>query len=145
MAKKKIPELKIEMVNSSANYKFISLLEYRREQYLCIIDNISETEIGAYVLDFAEQSNIFVPDFLTLVTNWFYSNSEKHPLSIELSTLGLTQTFSPIYKTFEALYVSRIIGHAFSYSKMNTSKVRRRRVISPQEHEEIKFKKSNVV
>ena len=132
MAKKRIPELKIEVVNDRANLLFMSLLEYKRETYLCIIDNITPTEIGAYVLDYAEQENIPVTKFLSIVTEWFYARSEKHPLSVELARHGLTEKIAPIYRTFDATYVARIVGQAFTYSGMAKSKVRRRRVVPIQ-------------
>ena len=141
MAKKRIPELKIEVVNDRANLLFMSLLEYKRETYLCIIDNITPTEIGAYVLDYAEQENIPVTKFLSIVTEWFYARSEKHPLSVELARHGLTEKIAPIYRTFDATYVARIVGQAFTYSGMAKSKVRRRRVVPIQEGIAIKFKK----
>lgn len=141
MAKKKIPELKIELVNDQANLLFLSLLEYKRETYLCIIDNITPTEIGAYVLDYAEQEGIPVGQLLSRVIEWFYARSEKHPLSVEISRLGLTEKMAPIYKTFDATYVSRIVGQSFSYDSMLKSKVKRRRVIPIPEGIAIKLKK----
>lgn len=141
MAKKRIPELKIEQINHKANLHFMSLLEYKRENYLCIIDNITPTEIGAYVLDYAEQEDIRIQDFLTVATQWFYSKSDAHPLSVEISRQGLTHNLGPLYRTFDTTYVSRIVGHAFTYDAMNKSKVRRRRVIPIPEGIAIKLKK----
>ena len=141
MAKKRTPELKVEFINDGKAHHFISLLEYKRENYLCIIDFISPTEIGAYVLDYAEQEEIPVADFLRLVTQWFYGKSDSHPLSIELARHGLTSAFAPIYRTFDATYVSRIVGQSFSYEGMQTSKVKRRRVIPVPEGIEIRFRK----
>jgi len=141
MPKKRIPELKIEHVNDRANNIFLSLLEYKRETYLCVIDNVSPSEIGAYVLDYAEQERVPVAEFLSVITHWFYSKSEAHPLSIELARLGLTERMAPIYRTFDAAYVSRIIGHAFSFESDKKSKVRRRRVIPIQEGIAIKLKR----
>lgn len=144
MAKKKIPELKVELINERGNLLYLALLEYKRENYLCIIDNVSQSEIGAYVLDYAEQENIPVQEFLSLVTHWFYSKSDNHPLSVEIASQGLTQLIAPIHRTFDTTYVSRIVGHAFVYETMNKSKVRRRRVVPIPEGVAIKFKKSVV-
>ena len=140
MAKKRIPALKIEQVNEIANLHFMCLLEYKRENYLCIIDNITPTEIGAYVLDYAEQEDVPVAGFLSVATQWFYGKSESHPLSVELARQGLTEKLAPIFKTFDTTYVARIVGHAFSYEGMNKSKVRRRRVVAIPEGVEIRFK-----
>lgn len=145
MAKKRIPELKIELVNDRGNLLYMSLLEYKRENYLCIIDNITPTEIGAYVLDYAEQEEVPVQEFLSVVTHWFYSKSDNHPLSVEVARQGLTERLAPIYRTFDTTYVARIVGHAFTYDGMNKSKVRRRRVVPIPEGVEIKFKKNTTV
>lgn len=145
MTKKYIPELKIELVNDRANLIYLSLLEYKRDTYLCVIDNISPTEIGAYVLDYAEQENINVSNFLSIVTRWFYSKSDRHALSVEIAKHGLTETLAPIYRTFDATYVARIIGNAFSYTDVQKTKIRRRRVAIVPEGVTIRFKKSNPV
>lgn len=141
MSKKQIPELKIEMVNDNSNLIYLSLLEYKRETYLCIIDQTSENEIGAYVLDFAEQENINVSNFLSIVTRWFYSKSDKHPLSVEIAKHGLTDILAPIYRTFDEPYVSRIVGNAFFHNQPRKSKIRRRRVVSIPECVTIRLKK----
>lgn len=140
MTKKRIPELKIEQISGTGSLLYLSLLEYKREQYLCVIDNITPTEIGAFVLDYADQENIPVKEFLSVVTHWFYSKSEKCPLSVEIARQGLTEGLAPIYKTFDATYVSRIVGNAFTYSAMNKSKVRRRRVVPLPEGIAIRLK-----
>lgn len=143
MTKKRIPELKIEQINERSNLHFMSLLEYKREIYLCIIDQITPTEIGAYVLDFAEQENVPVQEFLSVVTKWFYSKSDDHPLSVEVAKQGLTERCAPLYRTFDTTYVARIVGHAFNYDGMNKSKVRRRRVVPIPEGVAIRLKKNS--
>ena len=142
MAKKKIPELKIEQINERANLHFLSLLEYKREIYLCVIDQVTPTEIGAYVLDFAEQENVPVQEFLSVVTQWFYSKSDDHPLSVEVAKQGLTERCAPLYRTFDTTYVARIVGQAFNYDGMNKSKVRRRRVVPIPEGVAIRLKRN---
>ena len=141
MAKKRIPELKIEVVNGRGNYLYLSLVEYKRETYLCVIDNIKAAEIGAYVLDYADQSGVEVSKFLEAVTRWFYAMSDNHPLSVELARHGLTKWAAGMYRTFDTTYVSRIVGQGFAYDAMEKSKVRRRRVIALPAGIEVKLKK----
>lgn len=142
MAKKKVPELKLELINDRGNLIYLSLVEYKRECYLCVIDNITDEGISAFVLDYAEQENVKIPAFLSLVTEWFYKSSDKYPLSVEVAKRNLTEQIAPIYKTFDSTYVSRIIGHAFSYTGLQQNKVKRRRVIPIPEGIPIKLKKS---
>lgn len=141
LGKKKQPELKVEHVSSLANLHVLSLLEYKRDTFLCVLDNITSSEIGAYVLDYAEQEHVPVAQFLSVVWRWFYGTSERHPLSVEIAKHGLTETVAPIYRTFDTTYVSRIVGHSFSYEGMQKTKVRRRRVVPIPEGVAIKLKK----
>jgi hypothetical protein len=141
LAKKKIPHLKIELINDRGNLLYLALIEYKREEYLCVIDNVAPSAIGAYVLDYAEQEGVPVADFLALVTRWFYGNSERHPLSVEIARGGLTEKLAPIYRTFDTTYVSRIVGNAFFYDAMNKTRVRRRRVNPIPEGVAIRLKK----
>lgn len=141
MAKKKIPELKVELTSTTGNLVYLALLEYKRETYLVVVDNVTPTEIGAYVLDYAEQENIPLSEFLSVVTRWFYKASDTHPLSVELARQGLTSVLAPIYRTFDTTYVSRIVGNAFSFAGMQKNKVKRRRVIPLPEGIPIRLKK----
>jgi hypothetical protein len=141
LAKKKQPELKIEQLNEKSNLHFLALLEYKREEYLVVIDNITNSEVGAYVLDYAEQEKIPVQQFLSVVTKWFYEKSDLVPLSIEIAKQGLTERCAAIYRTFDTTYVSRIIGQAFTFKSLEKSKVKRRRVIPVPAGIEIHFKK----
>ena len=141
MAKKRIPALKVELINERGNLLYLSLLEYKRENYLCVIDNITPTEIGAFVLDYAEQENIPLQEFLSIVTKWFYGRSEQRPLSVEIAQHGLTSQLAPLYRTFDTTYVTRIVGNAFSYEGMQKAKVRRRRVVPIPEGVEVRLKR----
>lgn len=131
----------VEPVDDRINLLFLSLLEYRRETYLCIIDNITPSEVRAYVLDYAEQEKIPIVDFLSIVTRWFYSNSENYPLSVELAKYGLTDVMAPIFRSFATSYVSRIVGKEFKYDQQEKNKVKRRRVVPVSEGMEIRFKR----
>lgn len=143
MAKKAVPKLKLEFLSESGNLHYLALVEHKREQYLCVINNITDDEIGAYVLDYIEQENISLPQFLSIVNTWFYSTSCDKPLSIQIAKMGLTSVFSPIFRTFDKSYVSRIIGNAFSYKEGSTSRVKRRIVIPIPEGIEITIKKAS--
>lgn len=141
MAKKKIPELKIEPVADRGNILYLSLVEFKRETYLCVIDNVRPEEITAYVLDYAEQEGIDLQTFLSFTTHWFYARSEKVPISVALAKAGLTTWAAPMFRTFDAAYVSRIVGQTFSFEGEKKPKVRRRRVVPVAAGIEIKLKK----
>ena len=143
MTKNKIPSLKVEALSERGNFIYLSLVEYKRETYLCIIDEVTDDFIGAFVLDYAEQENIQISSFLSFVTKWFYSNSDNNSLSTELAKAGLSEYTSPIYKTFDVSYVSRIVGNPLSFKPPSKSKVKRRRVAPVPDYIEIVFKKKS--
>lgn len=142
MAKRKIPGLIIERAEDQGNYFFLSVLEYRRENYLVIVDNITDEEVGAYVLDFAQQEGMNLRDLMTLITQWFYRASHRYPLSFEFSRLGVAQRTNRIYKTFELAHVTRLIGKDYKFDLLVAPKVRRRRVNKIPAGVEIKLKRS---
>ncbi len=142
MTKNRIPSLKIETLNDRGNFLYLSLIEYKRETYLCVVDEVTEDTISAFVLDYAEQENIKISAFLSFVTHWFYSNSDNYSLSTELAKMGLSNQMSPIYKTFDIAYVTRIVGNPFTFNRGGgKSKVRRRRVAAIPDYIEVVFKR----
>lgn len=128
MAKRKIPDLYVEHASDAGNLFLLSVLEYRRENYLVVVDNITEEEVGAYVLDYAQQEGINLRDLMTVITQWFYRGSENYPLSFEFSRLGLAQRTNRIHKSFELAHVTRLIGRDFRFDLAAPPKIKRRRV-----------------
>jgi len=145
MAKRKIPSLIVERAEDQGNYFYLSVLEYRRQNYLVIVDNITEEEVGAYVLDYAQSEGLNMQQLMTVITRWFYSASERYPLSFEFSRLGLASRTTKIYKTFELAHVTRLIGKDFTYDLNSAPKVKRRRVNKIPAGIEIKLRRSVVL
>ena len=144
MTKKKIPPLIIEHFMDTANLCVISLIEYKREQYLGIIDNITDSELNAFILSHAKPEIISQNDFIRFAIRWFYKSSGKYPLSFEFARLGMTNRIQPLYKTFDLGYVSRVVGKPFIFDQLNAgTKIKRRRVVQVPEYVEIKFKKKS--
>jgi len=144
LSKKKIPDLFIERAEDRGNFFYVSVLEYKRENYLVVVDNIGTDELGAYVLDYAQQEGIRLKDLLTAVTFWFYRGSYNYPVSFEFSRLGISKYTNRIYKTFELAHVTRLIGKDFKYDLLSPPKVRRRRVSKIPAGFEIKLKKTSI-
>lgn len=143
MPKKKIPGLVIERAEDQGNHYFLSVLEYRRENYLVVVDNITDDELGAYVLDFAQQEGMSLKELMSVVTLWFYKSSFDYPLSFEFSRLGISEKTNRIYKTFELTHVTRLIGKDFKFDLNASPKIRRRRVSKIPAGVEIKLKKTS--
>jgi hypothetical protein len=139
MTKKKISNLIVEHVTGNANMMMLSLLEHRHEQYLVIVDNITEDELTAYVLDFAQQEGVDLEAFINVAGDWEQSGV-RHPLSFELSKLGLSEITQPIYKTFALAHVRRLVGRGFSTDLRGHGRIKRRRVPVIPEFVEIRPK-----
>lgn len=127
MVKRKIPKLIIERAEEQGNFHFLSVIQYHGTDYLVVIDNITDEEIGAFVLDVAQQQGIDLQKLLSVIITWFYSASYKYPLSFEFSRLDMTRTTSKIYRTFELAHITRLIGKDFQFN-FKGNKIRRRRV-----------------
>lgn len=140
MAKKQIPRLIIEPADTE-NFKFLSVLEYRKKDYLVVVDSITTDKVSAYVLDFASQEKINMEHLLSVIIDWFYKRSEKHPLSFEFSKLNLTSQVNKIYKSFELVNVTRLVGYDFKYSLIAAPKIKRRRITKIPAGVEISLKK----
>lgn len=142
---KKIPPLILENLDSNENHAYLTLIVYKKQKYLVVVDNIVNEEISAFVLDIAETEDIDVNWFLSVCNLWFYASSEKYPLSFEFAKLGQLDKVKRIIKTFNINSVSRIIGRIFMYNIQNKPKVKRRKIIPVPEYIEIKFKKTENV
>ncbi len=126
--KNHIPDLHVEFASDKGTYHYLSVIEFRREKYLVVVDNITQEGVGAYVLDFAQQEGLDLQQLISVVTTWFYRASYRYPLSFEFSRLGMAQYTNRIYKSFELGHVTRLIGNDFKYDLAAAPKVRRRRV-----------------
>lgn len=139
--KKKMPPLALEVSQTQANALYLSLIEHKRENYLGIVDNISDTEVVAYILDFAEQEGLSIPWLLSIANIWYYRSSNRHPFSYELARLGLTQKTQCILRTYDVNNVARVVGMPFTYEIDKRPKVRRRRVVPVPQGVEIILKR----
>lgn len=141
MTKKRIPNLIVEKAEDTGNFFYLSVIEYRKQNYLAIVDNISSESVGAYVLDFAQQEGIDLKQLFSIITFWFYRGSYRYPLSIEFSRLGITSHTNRIYKNFELAHVTRLIGKDFRFDFEAEPKVKRRRATFIPAGVEVKLKK----
>lgn len=142
MTKKIIPKLFVEFASDSGSLFYLSVLEYRSQQFIGVVNNIDDDEVGMYVLDFAEPAKVDVRLLFSAITLWFYKSSATHPLSVEFSKLGLTPMADKIFRTFELAHVTRLVGNGFQYDVNAKPKVRRRRVLSAPAGTEIRLKKT---
>jgi len=108
-------------------YPFITLLQFKNEHILCVIDNADKNQIDAYVLDKCGACNVDEEFFINIVASWYEKHSLAHPLSVELSKLGLAKDTEMLFKTFPLEFVARVIGPMPSYPMLEIKKIKRRR------------------
>lgn len=108
-------------------YEFITLLKYNDEKNLVIIDNISKRHISAYCLDVCDPENIPESDIIAVAQNWFATNRENYPVSVEFCKYGMETVTSTIVKSYSIDYISRIIGPVFFFEMNNPVKTRKRK------------------
>lgn len=137
----KAPPLVFEELQDELNYVFLTLIEFKRVKYLTVVENVIDDEIHAYVLDTLAAEEVDPVWFLSVATRWFYSASERYPLSFEFAKLGQGDVIKKALKTFNINSTSRVIGKLFKFDMNAKPKVRRRKVQSIPERIEIKLKK----
>ena len=136
---KKLKYPKIEYVETIDNLHYLSVIKFRGVKYLCVIDNITDESISAYVLDLAKTVGIDTNLMLSIITRWFYDSSTKHPLSFEFSKQKIAAKTNALLKTFNLYEVEEIIGKPFIYNIYNKQKIRSRKIQQIPKSIEIKF------
>ena len=127
----KTPPLIIEELENHSNYIYLTMLEHKKVKYLTIIENVVDGEIQAYVLDNLKAESIDQDWFFNIATKWFYSSSDRYPLSFEFTKTGNGSIVRKLLKTFQVSSVSRLIGKIFTYQTNAKPKIKRRRVTHP--------------
>lgn len=136
----KAPPLVFEELSDESNLAFLTLIEYKRVRYLTIVENVIDDEIHAYMLDNLEAENIDQAWFMAVAVRWFYSASDRYPLSFEFAKIGKSDVVKRALKTFNVNSTSRVIGRLFVYNVNAKPKVKRRKVQPIPAGVDIKFK-----
>jgi len=106
---------------------FLTLIQFRKQPMLVIIDNVDDEAIRAYVLDMCGPERVDEERIILVASEWFQENKTKYPLSIEFSKRGMTNETGRIYRTFDVEFVSRVIGPAPAFPMDTIKSVKRRR------------------
>lgn len=112
-------------------YPFITLVQYHERHLLSIIDNADDKNIKAYVLDYCGPEQVNEELVITVANEWYGTNSNSYPLSIEFSRRGLRDNVQAIYRKFNINFVSRLIGPLMKFPMnevYNTKRKRKRNV-----------------
>lgn len=108
-------------------YPFITLIQYRQDHILTIIDNSDDREIRAFVLDWCQSAKVNEEMLITIANEWYENKKDKYPISFEFSKRNMSEEMVPIYMTFNIDYVSRVIGPLYKFNMGGENKIKRKR------------------
>lgn len=113
-------------------FPFITLIQYRKQPMLAIVDNADDQVIRAFVLDLCGPEHVDEEMVIRTAAEWFENNKSNFPISIEFSRRGMTCVTSKIYRALNIEFISRVIGPIQKYplSTVKSLKRRRRKPIS---------------
>lgn len=108
-------------------YPFVTLISYRKQHMLTIVDNYDGQTIDAYVLDLCVAEDVNEEMLIQTASEWYDSDNHNYPISIEFSKRGMTNEMSRIYRSLNVDFISRFIGPVFRYPMNRIKSVKRRR------------------
>ena len=124
---KKYPFIQEPYPGDYAGYPFLALIQHRGEHLLGIVDNFDAKTIRMYVLDLCHHEQVDEKQVINIACEWFDTNRNKYPLSIEFSKRKVTSQTSKIHRTFNVESVTRIIGPVFCFPMNVVYKIKRRK------------------
>lgn len=114
-------------------YPFLSVIQYKNQHIISIIDNINKKTVKAFVLDLCAPEGVDEELVINIASYWYEFERNRYPLSIEFSKRGMAGITARIMKTYTIDSISRIMGPLYVYPTENNIKIKRRkrREISP--------------
>lgn len=109
------------------DFEFITLIRFNDENYLTIVDNLCNKQIITYVLDYCKPTNVNEILIASIAKNWFQTNKENYPISVEFSKMQIAKETQKIMRCFPIDYVSRVIGPVPEYRMDGPIKVKKRK------------------
>jgi hypothetical protein len=108
-------------------YKFITLIRYNDKSFLNIVDNVSKKYIYGYVIDLCGPERFNEESLIEIANEWYTTNGDRYPISIELSKRGLIDDAENILRAFPLDYVTRVIGPLPHFNMDGPTKIRKRK------------------
>jgi len=108
-------------------YPFLSVIQYKNQHIISIIDNINKKTLKAFVLDLCGPEGVDEELVVNVASYWYEFERNRYPLSIEFSKRGLANITSKIMKTYTIDSIARIMGPLYIYPTDNGIKIKRRK------------------
>lgn len=110
-----------------SGFPFVTLIQYRKQPMLVIVDNADDEVIRAFVLDLCGPERVDEELVIQAAAEWYASNRSNFPISIEFSRRGITSVTTKIYRSLNVEFVSRVIGPVPKYPMNSVKSIKRRR------------------
>ncbi len=107
-------------------FPFITLIRYRKETLLGIVDNASDKFVRVYVIDLCQQYNVDEESLIDNAFDW-YESDRKCPFSIFLTKTGNAADFLPVYRELNTEHITRVIGPLPLFDMSSVSSRRRKK------------------
>lgn len=108
-------------------YPFITLIQYRKQPLLVIVDNATSSYVNAFILDMCGPEGVNEQLVIATAIDWYDNTQRSYPVSIEFSRAGLTGETSKIYRALNTEFISRVIGPVPLYDMETVKSVKKRR------------------
>jgi hypothetical protein len=108
-------------------YPFITLIQYRDQHHLTIVDNATQKTIKVFALDLCGPEQVNEETIINVANQWYLNNKDRYPLSFEFSRLQLSEMVEKVYRTFNIEFVTRVIGPLPKFEMAEVHKIKRRR------------------
>lgn len=110
-----------------SGFPFITLIQYRKQPMLAIVDNADNDILRVFVLDMCGPERVDEETIISVAAEWYATNRVNFPISIEFSRRGMTAMTTRIYRSLPVEFVSRVIGPVPKYPMGNVKSIKRRR------------------
>ena len=108
-------------------YPFLSVIQYKNNHIISIIDNVNKKTVKAFALDLCGPEGVSEELVINIASYWYEFERNRYPLSIEFSKRGLANITAKIMKTYSIDSISRIMGPLYIYPTDNVIKIKRRK------------------
>lgn len=108
-------------------YPFITLIQYKQQHILSIVDNLDTKNLKGFVIDLCGPSEVDEQLIISVADHWYDTNRTRYPLSFEFSKRGLTKESSKIYRTYSIESITRVIGPVYVFPMDDVQKIKRRK------------------
>lgn len=124
---KRFPLVVEEHPSDYEGYAFITLIRFNDESFLNIVDNVTKKYIYGYVIDLCGPEQFSEELLIETAFEWYYSNGDRYPISIEFSKRGILEQAESILRIFPLDYVTRVIGPLPNFNMGGPTKIRKRK------------------